>query len=852
VTSTSPSNPYRLPRTVVPHRYDLALEPDLPSARFSGEVHVDVDVVQPTDTVVLNAAELEIDEAWVTLPDGSRRDARVALDDPTERATFSFDEALPAGPAQVHARFRGILNDKLHGFYRSTFTDDQGVERVLATTQMESTDARRAFPCWDEPDFKAVFKVTLVVADGLTAISNGDEVGREKLDGGRIAVTFADTMVMSTYLVAFVVGPLEVTDPVDVDGTPLRIVHPPGKGHLSSFALEVGAFSLRYFTEWFGIPYQGGKLDLVAIPDFAFGAMENVGCVTFRERLLLIDPDTATQAERQAVVDVIAHEIAHMWFGNLVTMKWWNGIWLNEAFATFMEMKATDAFRPDWQRWVDFGLSRSVAFDTDTLIASRPIEFPVVSPEDAEGMFDVLTYEKGASVVRMLEQYLGEDAFRDGLRRYMQRHQFGNTETTDLWDALEEETGEPVRHIADSWIFQGGYPEVAAALNGSMLTLTQRRFLYRDSGDEAAQQWAVPILLGNGSGADADGVTKVLLDADEERYPLPGEWVNANAGATGFYRVRYSEELRDRLVAHRDELSALERYVLVDDTWAGVLAGSVEAAAFLRLAESFVDETDLSVWERITGGLSALERLVDGPARERFAARVRALVTPALDRLGREPRDDDDDRSRTLRGVLTSTAALIGDDAATIALCRQRLDAYLADPGSVEASLAAAALAVGATLGDEALYDRLLAAFRSAGNPQDRERLQFSLARFRDPALLHRTLELSLTPDVRSQDGPYLLRDTMTNRDNGPAAWAFVAEHWTDTNNRFPSNSIARMLSGVRALRDEAAAHHVDGFLAEHPVPQGDLQVRQHIERMWVTVALAEREATRFASDLVD
>ena len=838
-------NPYRLPRTIVPSRYELTLEPDLPAATFAGAVAVAVDVTEPTDTVVLNAIELEIDTASVELPDGRQIDAAVELDEKAERATLKLPFELPAGPATVHLRFRGILNDKLHGFYRSTFTDGQGDEHVLATSQMEATDARRAFPCWDEPDFKAVFAVTLVVPGDLLAVSNAAEVGREDWGDGRVGVTFADTMSMSTYLVAFVVGPLEATEAVDVDGTPLRVIHPPGKGHLAPYALEIGAFCLRYFTEWFDIAYQGDKLDLVAIPDFAFGAMENLGCVTFRERLLLIDPTSATQAERQAVVDVIAHEIAHMWFGDLVTMKWWNGIWLNEAFATFMEMKATDAFRPDWQRWTDFGLSRSVAFDTDTLLSTRPIEFPVVSPEEAEGMFDVLTYEKGASVVRMLEQYLGEDRFRDGLRRYMTRHQFGNTETTDLWDALEEETGEPVRRIADTWIFQGGYPEVAVALgdDGTTLSVSQQRFTYTPPTED--QQWAVPVVVGTGAGSDgagSGGTHKLLLDGDADQVELPGavDWVNANLGANGFYRVRYSDELRNRLVERRAELSPLERFVLVDDTWASVLAGTVEPEAFVRLAESFADESDLSVWERLTSGLGTLDRVLDGSERSAFAARVKALITPALERLGTEVAPDDDDRTRTLRGVLTSTAALVGGDEAAVALCRTRLDSYLDDPASVEASLASAALAVSATLGDGELYDRLLAAHRAAGNPQDRERLLFALARFRDPELLARTLEMALSADVRSQDAPYLLRDTIANRDNGAAAWAFVTSHWNDVNERFPSNSIARMLSGVRVLRDASAARHVESFLSEHPVPQGEQQVRQHVERMWVTVRLAD------------
>ena len=867
-TPTPAANPYRLPRAVVPRRYDLTLEPDLAAARFSGSATIAVDVVEATDAVVLNALELDIDAAWVETESG-RLDATVALDTAAERATLALGVTLPPGPATVHLRFQGTLNDKLKGFYRSTFTDNSGDEQVMACTQMEATDARRAFPCWDEPDLKAVFGVTLVVDEGLLAVSNGGETGREPRDDGRVAIRFADTIPMSTYLVALVVGPLEATEPIDVDGTPLRVIHPPGKSGLTPYALEVGAFCLRYFTEWFSLPYAGDKVDLVAVPDFAFGAMENLGCITFRERLVLIDPDTATQSERQAVVDVIAHELAHMWFGDLVTMKWWNGIWLNEAFATFMEMKATDAFRPDWQRWVDFGLSRSAAFDTDALASTRPIEFPVVSPAEAEGMFDILTYEKGASVVRMLEQYLGEDRFRAGIRRYMQAHQLGNTETTDLWDALEEETGEPVRRIADSWIFQGGFPEVAVSRAGdSVLRFAQQPFRYQlgeggaTGGGEGATAapaagrgpttWAVPLLVGVASTGGGDHTEHVLLDQPTADVEVPGpvDSVNANRGANGFYRVRYSGELLDRQIERRAELSPVERYVLVDDTWAAVLAGSTEATTFLELAEGVAGETDLSVWERLLGGLGALDRLLEGEARERFAARVRALLAPARQRLGDEPRADDDDRSRTLRGLLVGAAATVGKDETAIELCRSRLEAYLADPGSVEASLAAAALSASATLGDEALHERLADRFRTADNPQDRERFLYALARFRDRDCLARTLDLSLSGEVRTQDAPYLIGQAIANRDNGETAWTFVARRWDDIAERFPDNSIPRMLGGVRSLGRRAVAHQVAAFLAEHPVPQGELQVRQHLERMWVTVGLTEREADRLAAKL--
>ncbi|MEO9223540.1 MAG: M1 family metallopeptidase, partial [Acidimicrobiales bacterium] len=306
-----------LPRTVVPSKYDLVLEPDLSAARFAGTVAVAVDVAEPTGAITLNAVELDIDEAWIEAG-GERLDATVHYDAEAERATLELAEPVGKGSSIVHARFRGVLNDKLRGFYRSTFTDADGNERVIATTQFESTDARRAFPCWDEPEFKAAFSVTLVVPDDLLAISNAAEIGREPTNDGRVRVRFADTMVMSTYLVAFVVGPFEATDVVDVDGVPLRVVHPIGKANLASFALDIGAVALRHFTDYFGVPYPGDKVDLVAIPDFAFGAMENLGCITFRETALLIDPARATQPELERVADVVAHELAHMWFGDLV------------------------------------------------------------------------------------------------------------------------------------------------------------------------------------------------------------------------------------------------------------------------------------------------------------------------------------------------------------------------------------------------------------------------------------------------------------------------------------------------------------------------------------------------------
>ena len=839
---------YRLPGSVVPRRYDLTMEPDLASATFTGTEAVTVDVLEAVDEVVLNAAELEIDEAWMAGPEDARLDATARLDEASERLTLALSGQAAPGSWTVHLRFRGVLNDKLRGFYRSTFKDGDGTEHVIATTQMEPVDARRAFPCWDEPDRKAVFAVTLVVAEDLLALSNGAQLSEEPTGDGRRAVRFVDTIPMSTYLVAFVVGPLVATAPVDVDGVPLRVVHAPGKDHLTNYALEVGAFCLRWFADYYGIAYPGGKLDLVAIPDFAAGAMENLGAITFREAVLLVDPEAVTQLELQRVADVVAHEIAHMWFGDLVTMKWWNGLWLNEAFATFMELAAIDAFKPEWHRWVAFTNERSAAFAVDSLGSTRPIEYPVRSPAEAEGMFDVLTYQKGASVLRMLEQYLGTEGFRAGIRRYLSARQFANAETTDLWDAIEEATGEPVRRIMDSWIFQGGYPIVAASRgDGGRLALEQQRFSFAGADEVPPATWSVPLLVSAGNGTD-----RVLLEqaAHTADLALDGDVAVLNAGGHGFYRVRYSPELLERLQAALPDLAPIERALLVDDTWAAVLAGETPASAFLDLASAYRDETDRTVWTTLAMALGQIDRILDGEARERFRGFVRDLASPAFDRLGWTPQPDEDELTRQRRGTLLTLLGVVGDDPGVQARAREVHDQHLADPNAVDPNVAAAVVGVVAASGTTADYEAFLERFRTVDSPQESLRYLYALAAFPDPELAQRTLDLTLGHDIRTQNAPFVLLLVLGNRDHGPLAWAHMKAQWDALNDALPHNAIPRMLGGITGLNTPELAADTAAFLADHPVPQGTRVVQQHLERQRVNVALRAREAARVAEAL--
>ena len=843
-------DPYRLPAGATPNRYDIRLRPALDDSTFIGTVSIQLDVAIETDTFVLNAAELTIGECSV-----NGTPATAELVEEADRLIVRTAAPIATGSATMDISFAGILNDKLRGFYRSTYNDANGAEQVIATTQMQSTDCRRAFPCWDEPEFKAVFGITLDIADGLNAISNGPEIERvtteENDDGRRTVIRFADTMTMSTYLVAFIVGQLEMTAPTDVNGSPMRVVHIPGKSHLTDFGMDVGVFCLKWFEEYYGIPYPSDKVDLAGLPDFAAGAMENLGCITFRESLLLVDPATSTQNEQQLVVDVVAHELAHMWFGDLVTMRWWNGIWLNEAFATFMEIAACDAYRPDWERWTSFGLERSAAFDVDALDSTRSVEFEVRSPADCEGMFDVLTYQKGGSLLRMLEQYLGEQTFREGVSHYLGLHSYKNTETNDLWDAIESTSGEPVRRIMDSWIWQPGFPLITATISddGTSIELSQQRFLLNPESatDPTEQMWVVPVHVSNGG-----TTTTVLLDSTHTTVALadPAAPVIVNAGGHGFYRVAYDATLRARLAGALGDMNTLERYSLVDDAWAATVGGSLSSVELLTFLEEFGDEREHAVWQAIVIALRGISRLIDDDALPAFQLRVRTLVQPALAELG-EPQADESDLAAKLRGLLLSTAGVLGRDEFVIDLCRDLLESSTEPDNAVDPELVAAATSVVAATGTVADYERLQHGFLAASTPQEQLRQLYALTEFDDEALILRTCEFALTDNVKTQNAPFVLRMAMANRRHGAAAWGFIKDNWEHANKEFPTNTISRMVDSVKLLTTPELVADVQMFFVEHPIPQAVKTLDQILERQGINAALLARDAASLRAHLI-
>jgi puromycin-sensitive aminopeptidase len=856
---------FRLPKNVVPTNYAIELTPDLEKFTFSGHVAIEVDVLSPVSEVKINAKELEVSDFHAVNAGETRHNGTVSIDHDTEIATISFAGKLGAGKWILHSTFTGTLNDKLKGFYRSIWTDAKGGKHTIATTQFESTDARRAFPCFDEPEFKATFDVTLIVPEKLTALSNGAITSSTPVEGGKKKVTYERTMKMSTYLVCFVVGEFVSSQPVLVNGIEVRVWCVPGKEHMTAFPLAAAAFATDWYEKYFEIAYAGGKkIDHIAIPDFASGAMENTGLITYRETSLLLDDKTATHAERNRVAVVVLHELAHMWFGDLVTMRWWNGLWLNESFATFMENLSLSHWKPEWHIWDEFGLSRAAASRVDALRSTHPIESPVNHPDEAAELFDVISYEKGCSVLYQLHEYIGAENFRRGIAAYLKKHAYGNTETHDLWDALEESCKQadpvhpiPVRKIMDAWVFTAGHPvvEVAAAEMAGFVKLSQRPFQFLPDGKSTL--WPVPVSMR----------IKVKGETSEKKFLLEGaeqtvyvgedfDWVVVNAGGSGFYRVSYDKSLAAKLVAQvQENLSAIERFNLVNDSWACVRAGLLSTTEYLEMVKTFASEEDPNVWTIVLGSLGTLHSLVKDeegkPYRSSLQKLVRDLCTPTLNKLTFAPSASDSVHTRQLRSSIMSTLGTVGEDAAVQAKAVELFDSWKADKQSVDANIVPAIVSILAYKGDAKRYDEFFKLSQAATSPQEVQRFLFALARFRDEKLLDQTIAKCLTDEVRTQDAPSLFATVLGNEKASASAWKFLKDNWATMIKRYPENGVVRMVGAVTALDTAELEAEVKAFFAANPVKSGEMATAQALEQLRINVAMRERETGRLQSHLL-
>ena len=641
-----------LPENVRPVHYQITLQPDMDNFTFDGLEVIDIDVKEATSEIVLNAADLKVPSAFLMKDGRSARPTSITLDEDSQTVTLAFAEPVEPGQAQLDLRFTGKLNDRLHGFYRSQYVNPEGEVSYLATTQFEATDARRAFPCWDEPACKATFQLTLNIPADMVAVSNTPLIQQAGLDAGYKSIMFGRTPIMSTYLMAFVVGDLTYIEQEAVNNTTVGVWTTRGKEEQGRFALDTSARMLSFFNDYFGIPYPLEKLDHIAIPDFAAGAMENWGCITYRETALLVDPENSSAGTRQRVAEVVAHEMAHMWFGDLVTMEWWDDLWLNESFASWMGTKATDWAFPEWEMWTQFvNMDTNRALSLDGLKNSHPIEQEVKDPAEISQLFDAISYSKGASVIRMLEQFLTPEVFQQGLHQYLDANQYSNARTEHLWAALEDASNLPVTAIMNTWTGQMGYPVLRVETRESgdqlELALSQERFVYDNLLGESEPEemvWQVPVgVTQSGSGEGAS----LVMDTPQARIQIPqaagGEsWFKVNPSQTGFFRVNYSEEDWQRLIPAIGALTlpATDRLGIQNDAYALSKAGLLPVNQFLDIAAAYQNETDASVWSDLASNLRDIDFLLaDEPCNENFRAFARELFGPAARRIGWDARE---------------------------------------------------------------------------------------------------------------------------------------------------------------------------------------------------------------------
>jgi puromycin-sensitive aminopeptidase len=844
---------FRLPRNVIPTNYRIQIEPDIAKKKFSGEVTIEVSVNEPVSTIVLNAKELEILEAQVSNSTGTRLVASVKLDNEREFAILTFSGVLGLGDWQLFVRFNGIHNDKLKGFYGSSWKDDDGKSHALVSTQFESTDARRAFPCFDEPDFKATYEVSLIVPKDLAAISNGRIVTETAVPNNKKLVRFKKTMKMSTYLVAFIVGEFEPSESVFVNGIELRSWAIPGKRHLTGFSLRAGAFAINYFEKYFRVKYpDADKCDLIAIPDFASGAMENKDCITFRETALLLDEVTATHAEKERVAEVVMHELAHMWFGDLVTMRWWNGLWLNEAFATFMATKCCDAFRKDWRVWDGFGIGRAAAARVDSLNSTHPIECQVNRPEETQELFDVISYQKGCSVLYQIEQFIGEEIFRNGISHYLNTHSFNSTETHDLWDSLEKACKQagsnvPVREIMDKWVFLPGHPVLSVKTIGDdgFIEVEQQQFKFLNE-TPSNQIYPVPVRM---KVKAKDGVVEeqnFLLDEKSKKiYVGEGyDWVVLNAGGSGFYRVRYDSALATKLTTKiKENLSVIERFNLVNDTWASVRSGLTPAAEYLDMIRVFSEEDDINVWSIITGSIHMLHSLLKGDERKALQQIIRDLYSPIANKLGWHPTSGEEAQTKQLRGSVHGVLGTVGEELTVRTKAAELFEQWKKDRAAIDSNILPAIVGILAYTGDDKRFEEFQKLSSDAKTPQETLRFLYALGGFRDVKLIKKLLDTCLSDKIRTQDAPFIIATAAGNEIASEPVWQFVKTNWEKIQTAFPENGIVRMCGAIVPTLDTAPLEkEVKDFFKAHKVKSGEMALAQALEQLRVNVSLRERE----------
>jgi aminopeptidase N/puromycin-sensitive aminopeptidase len=820
----------RLPASVIPSHYKLFIDPSIESQRFSGEETIDVRLAQSTKEIVLNSLDLDVSAAEV-IAGGTTQPAQVSYDKPAEVIRLAVAPEIPPGPAVLHLKFSGALTDGLRGLYLS-----KTKRRSYAVTQFEGTYARMMFPSFDEPGFKATFGLTVSADKQDTAISNGRIIDDVPTPGSnRHTLTFSTSPKMSTYLVAVAIGDWQCLERT-VDGVPIRVCAVPENKDKAKFALEVAAHSIQFYNRWYGIKYPFGKLDMLAIPDYEWGGMENTASIFYRDTALLMDEATASVFTRRRQATVIAHEIAHQWFGDLVTPAWWDDIWLNEGFATWMQAKPIEAWHPEWDLEDDEAVAAQEIIGIDSLGATRAIHGDPKTSAEIKEMFDGITYEKGGAVLSMLESYVGPEVFRKGVNAYLLAHANGNATSSDFWKAEAQASGKPIDQLMPTFVLQPGVPllSVTSSCGGgkAQAEFTQQRFFLSPERLKAGspEQWQIPVCMK----WEANGAC-ALITAKTQQVPIAqcSSWLFANRDAKGYYRVAYTEENLNAVakVAEK-ELNARERIALMEDAWAMTRVGKSAIGDFLGLAQALRSERDLAAINLLAGHLTyAGDTLVPESQSEDYRKFIRKQFDGGAQELGWAGRPGDSDEQKAIRASLLGILGRTGDQEA-ITTARTLVQNYMHNSSSVEGTLVTPAFTTAAAQGDATLYEQITAALPKARSTEEYNTYLLSLAGFKDAALVGRTIALVDEGKVRQQEYPVLFSALLANPQTSGAAWTYLKAHWSDLAEKVTSFGGTGAVSALGNFCSAERRIDVEQFFQQHRAPGAERTVSQSLERI--------------------
>ena len=828
----------RLPKTATPSNYKLHFTPDLKAATFDGDETIALDVAAPTTSIILNANEITFQQTTIA-QNGKTQTGSVQLDPQKEFATITFPQQLAAGPATLHITYKGILNDKLRGFYLS-----KGTGRNYATTQFESTDARRAFPGFDEPAYKATFDISLTIDQGDTAISNGSIAKDTPAAAGKHTLTFTQTPKMSTYLVAMAVGDWKCSSG-EQDGIPVRVCSTPDKVNLTGYALKSAQQILHFYNGYYGVKYPFHKLDVLAVPDFEAGAMENTAAIFYRESLLLIDDQHASVGAHQGVFDVLAHEMAHQWFGDLVTMAWWNDIWLNEGFATWMTYKPNEAVHPEWKGQIAETSQTANTLGIDSRKSTRAIRQQAETPDEINELFDAIAYQKAASVLRMVENFVGPEVFRKGVNAYLSQHAYANATAEDFWNAETAASGKPVDKIMKSFTEQPGAPLVSLNVEcGGTNTVAgkqQRFFASKDQfGSAPNQTWSIPVCVQLKDGSSHCQIFDQKQASHTTGSCMQGAFFNANG--RGYYRTQYDAASLKAL--NVPQLSPQDKIILLSDQWALARAGQESVGKFFDLADQLGNETDASVIGELVGPFqTSYFYLTTNEDKQQFSQFVERRFSPILERIGIERKPNEAPDVSELRADLLGILGYIARDQKVLDYAHSYAEKYLASPDSVDPNVAGTMLSLAALSNDVKLYDAYQQALQHPRTPEEFENLVSGLTSFTSPELVKRTIEFAASPAVRNQDAAFFFAEELGSSETRETAWPIIQQEWDVISKQLTMSSGAAVVSSAGSFCTPAARQQVEQFFTQHKVASAERTLKQSLERIDACVSFHNDQA---------